>query len=411
MDPYSFRSESLQTRQRRFIGGLLLLVIGFGLGWWLRTPHPDTLEGFLGALERVSGSKSSTAVFESVWNTIKQDYLHQPVTNDELIEGAIAGMVNSLSDPYTIYLSSEQTKDFLGDIQGNFEGIGAEIGIKKDRLTVIAPLPDSPAAKAGVRAGDVILAIDDQPADFLTLTQAVDMLRGAKDTTVQVTVQNGDEDARTLTITRDAISVKSVKAERKTLENGKEYAFISISSFSDTTQAELHEAISDMILDSPDGIVLDLRNNPGGYLQAGIDVASVFLNEGDTVLFEEKGDGQRISYSTTGKHELKDLPVVVLVNEGTASAAEIVAGALRDDDGSQLVGVTTFGKGSVQDFIQLENGASVKITVARWLTPNGTSIDQSGLDPDQNVELTQDDYDNDRDPQLEAALQTLFPSE
>jgi len=301
-------------------------------------------------------------------------------------------------------MNPEETEAFSQDMEGTFDGIGVEIGMKNEILTVIAPLEGTPAAKAGLKVGDKILKIGDELTTDMSVDQAVTKIRGPKGTEVTLTVlQNGDNEPKEIKITRDTISVKSVKLETK----DGEIAIVKILKFGDDTTAEFNRVASRIITQKSKGIVLDLRNNPGGYLESAIDISSKFIPQGEVIVLEETSDGSKKNYDARGGSILSGLPVIVLVNGGSASASEITAGALRDDLGAILVGKKTFGKGSVQQLEKLSGGSSLRITIARWLTPNGDYIMEKGIDPTVDIDLTDNDYNNDRDPQMDRALEIL----
>lgn len=347
-----------------------------------------------------------TDLFWDVWEQLSTNYVDRPVNDEELFYGAVRGMVESIGDPYSIFLDPDETQLFQQELSGNFEGIGIEIGIKMDRLTVIAPLPDTPAAGAGLKAGDRILKIDGFDTTNIHLDYAVNLIRGEGGSVVMLTIQSKDEDeARDVEITRDVINVESVRWSVKEYQ-GATFVLVEILYFDDQTYSEFLKTANDILLEDPDGIILDLRNNPGGYLDSAIDVTGEFLNK-DIVVIEDFGSTQQ-EYASDKSGRLKNMNVVVLVNEGSASASEIVAGALQDHGRAVIIGEQTFGKGSVQDYSQFEDGASLKLTVAKWLTPDGRSIDEEGITPDIIVELTDEDYNNDRDPQLDAAYEALI---
>ncbi|MDD5464632.1 MAG: S41 family peptidase, partial [Candidatus Moranbacteria bacterium] len=279
---------------------------------------------------------------------------------------------------------------------------GAEIGNKNNQIVIIAPLADTPAQKAGLKAGDLLLKIDNQDTQGMTISDAVSKIKGPKGTEVTLTISRpGEFDSKEFKITRDTIVIKSVSFEMK-----DNIAYVKISSFMDTTTSEFKKTVIDILAKNPKGIVLDLRDNPGGYLDSAVDVSSEFIEDG-TILIEETKGGKQDKYSAKGDARLKDLKMVVLVNGGSASASEIVAGAMKDNKRAQIVGEKTFGKGTVQDYDQLPMGTSIKITIAKWLTPNGTSINEHGITPDIEVKLSDDDRNANRDPQLQKALELL----
>ncbi len=344
-------------------------------------------------------------LFWEAWNLMEDKYVDQAgLDREKMIYGAISGMIRAVGDPFSGFMNPEETNAFSNDMEGTFEGIGVEIGMKNDILTVIAPLEGTPAHNAGLRSGDKILKIENELTTDLTIDQAVARIRGEKGSEVTLTVlSNGVDDPKEIKIVRDTINVKSVNVEMK--EDG--IAIIKISRFGDDTTLEFSKAATQAITSRSRGIILDLRNNPGGYLESAIDISSKFVPKGKVVVSEESGDGSKKNFEARGGSILSDIPAVVLVNGGSASASEITAGALRDNLGVPLVGEKTFGKGSVQQLEKLSGGSSLRITVARWLTPNGEQIMDKGLDPNVHVELTQEDYNNDRDPQMDKALEVL----
>lgn len=391
------------------MGALVIFLIGLWIGWRLNGWPDDasTLGGLISKIRSLTAD-SQTAVLDEVWATIKSEYVDQPIKDSPLVEGAVKGLVEGLGDPYSIYLSPADTQEFKNEIQGTFEGIGAEIGIKREQLTVIAPLPGSPSERAGLQGGDIILEIDGQSTSGVSLDEAVRRLRGAEGTVVNLTVKNGEASPRAVNITRSKIEVESVTLENRRINEGSEavYAYLKLTSFTNTTDVEFKSLTRNLLVDQPQGIVLDLRNNPGGVLDTAVNIASQFLKKDSIILFEEKA-GAKTPYPVATDGELLDRPLIVLVNGGSASAAEILAGALQDNDRAQVIGSRTFGKGTVQNFIELNNQGSLKLTIARWLTPSGRSIDEAGITPDQEIELTGDDYNSDRDPQLDAAVRQI----
>ena len=346
------------------------------------------------------------SLFWSVWDLIKSKYVDtDSLDAKKMYYGAIKGMMEATGDPYTTFFDPSENKKFGEDISGNFEGIGAELGIKGGILTVVAPLQGMPAEKAGIRSGDKIIKIDGKEAADMTIEEAVDHIRGKKGTSVVLTIfREGANDTQDITVQRGVITVKSVTFEIK----DDNIAYIEITRFGDDTNKLFADAIKRLTAQKPRGLIIDLRNNPGGYLEGSIDVASKLLPKDNVVVIEESGNKTQKKMYTRGGDIGSGIETVVLINEGSASASEILAGALKDNRSNvTLVGKKSFGKGSVQEFIEMPQGTAAKITVARWLTPDGTQINEQGIKPDKEVELTNDDYQNNKDPQLDAALQTL----
>ena len=345
------------------------------------------------------------ALYWKVWDLLKEKYVDKnSLDAQKLLYGSIEGMLYATGDPYSSFFDPEQTRDFSQEMEGNFEGIGAELGIKDRILTIISPLEGSPAQKAGLRAGDKIIKIGDQISADISIDEAVDLIRGEKGTDIKLTVLHiNAEESEEITITRDTIVVKSVELEF--LEGN--IAHLEINKFADDTYKEFYAAKKEISNRSAEGIILDVRSNPGGYLDKTVDIASLMIPKGKVVVIEEDNAGQKRNLYTSGGDGLSQIPTVILINEGSASASEILAGALRDNQGVKIIGMKSFGKGSVQELISLPENSSVKITVAKWMTPNGDYIMDKGIEPDIKVELTEDDYDNDRDPQLEKALEIL----
>ena len=343
------------------------------------------------------------SLYWEVWNAVQSQFVKQPIDSHKLLHGSINGLVKSLDDPYSAFFDPEETKTFNEEISGMFEGIGAEIGIKDDHLVIVAPLPDSPAEKAGLLPGDAIVAIDGQITTDLSLDEAVTKIRGPKGTSVNLAIARGEEPAHDIQIERDTILVNTINWEIKTTGGGKDIAYLEISHYNSDTTGEFLKATQEILVAQPDGIIVDLRNNPGGFLDVAIDITSEFLDD-EVVLIEQLQNGDQQKYNAQGQGQLKNTPTVILVNEGSASASEIMAGALQDHKKATIMGSQTFGKGSVQDYRQFDDGSSLKLTIAKWLTPNGNSIDELGITPDIVVEMTLEDYENDRDPQLDAAL-------
>lgn len=369
----------------------MVMVVVFSLGFL--TGHYGLPPG--PSLPKGEGQSVDMTNFWATKRFIEEQYPGK-VNPQELITGASKGLVEGLGDPYSAYLTPDLVKQLDQELSGSVEGIGVEIGLKGGQPTVIAPLPNSPAARAGIAAGDVIIGVEGQPTQGLTLEEVTKKIRGTKGTKVTIDVKKpGQSQAQTLTLTREELKSPSV-----TLTYQGDVAIIDVSRFGDDTPAAFDKVTQDILAKKPRGIVLDLRSNPGGFLDGSIDVTSTFLTSG-AIVKEQFAHGKTETKNATGDGRLASYPLVVLVNKGTASAAEITAGALRDDRGIKLVGEKTFGKGSVQELKDLEDGAVLKLTIAEWLTPNGVSISKQGLNPD--VEVSSDNPE----AQLQAAINQL----
>ncbi len=348
--------------------------------------------------------------FWHVWNLLDEKFVKTststPLTDKEKVHGAIEGLVRAFGDPYTVYFPPEDAEMFEADIKGNFSGVGMEVGMRDDVITVIAPLPDSPAEKAGLIAGDIIVRINDESTEGISVDEAVQRIRGEKGTEVKFAIfRKGEEGFRDITVVRDTITIPTSKTEVR-----GDVFIISLYSFNAISEMEMQKALREYVKSGKSKLVLDLRGNPGGYLQSAVSIASYFLPIGKTVVRESYGaekeeDVYRSSGKELGTHAPKKF--VVLVDGGSASASEILAGALQEHKVATIIGAQTFGKGSVQELVTLDDGSSLKVTVARWLTPNGISISLAGLTPDIVVERTPEDRTAEKDPQLDAALDFL----
>lgn len=343
--------------------------------------------------------------FWEAWNIIHQEYVDQPVNDVSLMQGAIRGMMESLGDPHSTYMDPTTYQQANDQLAGSYEGIGAYVDTGGSYLTITTPIPGSPADKAGLRPGDQIIKIDGVDMTGIDPEVVRQKVLGPAGTTVHLTVaRSGQSGPLEFDITRAKIVVKS--ASGKMLDNG--IAYVQITTFGDTTSQELQDTLKQLMAQNPKGLVLDLRNNGGGYLNTAVDVASQFLDKG-VVLYEQYGNGTKNTYDVQPGGLATKVPMVVLINEGTASASEIVSGALQDAQRAKLVGVVSYGKGSVQNWVPLSNNeGAVRVTIAKWLTPSGRTIDKKGLTPDVYVPMTEADYKANRDPQLDAAVETLM---
>lgn len=355
------------------------------------------------------------SLFWKVWDTLSAKYFDKTrLVPSQMVYGAISGMVSSLGDPYTVFLPPSQNKVVEEDLSGSFEGVGIQIGYKGSQLAVVAPLPGSPAEKAGVKAGDFIIGIKDELKKIdrgtvgISLPEAVQAIRGSAGTRVTLTIiREGSDQPIVIDIVRANVQVPSVTLEF--VGPNKDIAHIRLMKFGSDTLSEWDSKVSEILSkNSVKAVILDLRNNPGGYLQGAVDIASDFIKTGNVVVIEQRSDGTKKDYKVESRlGKLTDLPVVVLVNGGSASASEILAGALRDDLGAKLVGETTFGKGTIQEPEDLDGGAGLHITIAKWLTPSGVWVNEKGLDPDIKIKI---DPNATSDAQLNAAIQ-LFLSQ
>lgn len=387
---------------------LISFVLGIIMGKQTHTVVVDTIkeEGNVynkGEKPKFLSKDVNFDIFWDVWELIEENYVYQPVNEVELLYGSLVGSVASLGDPHSVFFDPEITDDFNQEINGLFEGIGAEIAIKKDRLTIVSPLPDTPAEKAGLRSGDKVMAIDGEDTIGISLDYAVNKIRGPKGTEVVLTISRENlEDYLEVKIIRGKIKIQSVKYEF--LDNN--IVHLELRYFNENTGEDFNKAVIDIISKNPKGIIFDLRNNPGGLLNTAIEVASEWV-ENDVVVYERSSSGKLKKHESKGRARFNGFTTIVLVNEGSASGSEIVAGALKDYGLAILLGETTFGKGTVQSLFPLKDGSSLKLTVAEWLTPNENTIEGEGIDPDIEVELTEEDFSNDLDPQLDKAIELL----
>ena len=362
----------------------------FGREAVLKTPPPQ--------LVNVEG-ETDFSLFWEAWRKLERDFLEKDrIDYQEMIYGAIRGMTNSLQDPYTTFFNPEEAEEFEQELSGRYEGVGMEVAMRDNIITVVSPLEGTPAFHAGIKPGDKILKINDLSTKDMLLEEAVSLIRGEEGTTVTLLIDRVSWDTpRPIALQRNVIKIPTLKVEIR-----DDISIIRIYQFNSILLKEFAEASDDIF--STKKLVLDLRNNPGGYLDVAQKMAGWFLEKGDIVAWEDSSKEERKSYKAPGPSALSKYPMVVLINEGSASGAEILAGALRDNRGVKLIGQKSFGKGSVQEQIFLSGGSSMKITIAKWLTPNGHSINEQGLVPDIEV---QESLEDDVDLQLERALEVL----
>ena len=352
-----------------------------------------------------SDQQTLFAPFWETWNIIHDQYVDQPVDDVKLMQGAINGMMEALGDKHSTFMDPQTFESANAELAGSYEGIGAYVDTTADYLTIISPMPGSPAEKAGLQNGDKIIKIDGEDMTGINGELARRKVLGPAGSTVIITVSRKDvPEPLEFSIVRDKIVVKSATGEM--LEN--DIAYMQVNTFGENTTIELTAALTELMAQNPKGLVLDLRNNGGGYLSTSVEVTSQFISDG-VVLYEKFGDGKQNEFKALPGGLATEIPMVVLINEGSASASEIVAGALQDYGRAKLIGVVSYGKGSVQNWIPLSNDqGAVRVTIAKWYTPNDNTIDGVGLTPDVYVTMTEEDYKADLDPQLDAAVETLL---
>lgn len=407
-------NEIGSQKSYRFYWYILVAVLSFAIGWevsrlGLFTTNVIKIEKDSGNTGQLVGNQSKTNVdmglFWKIWGELEEKYVDEnALKNESMVYGAIKGMVDALNDPYTVFMTPEESVQFSESLEGMLEGIGAELTVKDKKLVIVSPLRKSPAEKAGLLAGDIIYKIEDEFAEEMTLVEAITKIRGKKGTTVTLTIARQKlEKPFDVTIVRDSIDIESVTMEK--LDNG--IVYLSVNQFNDKTNAEFSKYISELILNEPKGLIVDLRYNGGGYLDIAVQLLSYLLPK-DTlsVIIKEKGKEDQI-LRTNGNPKLLNVPLVVIVNDSSASASEIVAGAIQDHKRGIVLGTKSFGKGSVQEVEKFSDGSSLRVTIAKWFTPNNRSINKVGLTPDVVVEITDEDIKKTYDRQKEEAIKYL----
>lgn len=405
-----------QTQPRRnpfltILVSLLIAGVFFVFGYSTRSMMTVFSTSRLNKLtEQSTQPEVDFDLFWKVWSLVKSEYVQQPVADETLLYGAIQGIAGAVNDPYTIFLNSEDTAEFETSINGEFEGIGAEIGMKEGQLVVIAPLRESPAEQAGLQANDAIVEIDGVETAGMSIDEAVNKIRGPKNTQVVLSIYRiGAEDFQDISITRAVIEIPVLES-RVEEHSGKQIGIIILSHFNTNSSSAFIEAANELLRQDVDALILDVRNNPGGLLDESITISSQFIEDG-TIVTERFNDNSEKAYPAKGQTLFPaDLPLVVLINTGSASASEIVAGAIQDHERGTIIGSRSYGKASVQDYRIFDDGSSLKMTVAEWFTPNGTNINKQGITPDIEVEVTPEDRAAKRDPQFERAVEELTKS-
>jgi len=392
---------------------ILSLAAGFGGGVWVtRNGAVNSLPVIRELVNKRLGQPDNVdfSVFWDAWDTLNKKYVDpDKLDTQKMLYGAIEGMVNSIGDPYTVFFEPVVSEKFQEEISGSFGGVGIEIGKRSGAITVIAPLKDTPADRAGIKAGDKILKVDGKVVADLTIDSVVSIIRGKKGTKVALTLSR-DGTVKDYELTRETIRVPSIKWE---LIDGK-VAYLQIYTFNKNVDSDFQKAAEEILKSSATKLIIDLRNNPGGLLDSAINLAGWFLDTNQIVTMEESRDGSRQEFKSEGRGALKIYPTIVLINNGSASASEILAGALHDNRNIQLVGEKSFGKGSVQELENFKNGSSLKVTIAKWLTPKGRSISDLGIEPNFEVKIPEDAEEGSiefgkagKDPQLDKAIQLL----
>ena len=396
--------------------GVFLFGCGYKIGEYKTSINKIDIQNYslLNTQPSLSSNKTKNldfSLFWETWDKIEQKFIDKKKINSQkMFYGAIKGMVASLEDPYTFFLSPDENKQSKDDLKGRFEGIGAQLGLKDGQIIIIAPLKNSPSQRAGIKAGDFIVKVNNQSTKGWTLPQAVSKIRGPKGTTVRLTIQRGSLPEFTKDIVREQINIASVE-----LSYEKDVAYLKLNQFGENTAAEWDKAVDEIknkwLEKKIKGLILDLRDNPGGYLEGSVYLASEFIPEGKLVVRQESTTTENKDYNSMRTGNLLDIPMVVLINKGSASASEILSGALRDYGRATLVGEKTFGKGSVQEALELKDGAGLHITVAKWILPKGDWINGTGIEPKIKIENQIKDGNTmtrDQDKQLNSAIEELL---
>lgn len=409
MDDILDSHEKKTFLKRPLIRSIFIMAVvfaAFGAGFWLAYTYFPQKIVYTGIVNQDKGQpeKVDFALFWDAWDVIQRKFVDREKLNyQSMVGGSIEGLVRSLNDPYSVFFNTTTSKQFKESIQGSFGGIGAEIDIRDGLPTIVSALKDTPAERAGLQPNDKLLKVDDASVEGLSLEEVVSKIRGPKGTVVKLTIfREGLKEPKVFSITRATINIPVIEYE---LKDGVNY--VQIFQFSETLPSEFSKIVDKILNSGSNKIILDVRNNPGGFLETAVDVVSYFLEKDKVIVIEDFGNSKQDSFNSVGYNVLGSYNVVVLVNGGSASASEILAGALRDQKNIKLIGEKTFGKGSVQELETLKNGSSIKITVAHWLTPNKHLISGVGLEPDIKVELTEKDREEKKDPQLEKAMEII----
>ncbi len=411
------------TRPTRVFVGFLVPVFALLLGWQLGMRYAtvryndaqhrleDMLIGRAQTGATISNPKEEVNIelLWTTWRLLLANYLRpEEMDAQKMVEGAVAGMVAGVGDPYTLFMTADESDEFIDGLDGNLEGIGAELTAEGGIVRVVRLIKDSPAERAGLLPDDIVTKVADTEVSGKELQEVISLIRGPKGTTAQlevVRVKDGEDETKAFSIVRDQIHVPSAEYEEKTGTGGT-VGVLTISQFGGETVQEVRAILTQLDTTKVKGLVIDLRYNGGGYLDGAIDLVSMFVKEGKVV--SVAGKTERVDHEVTGNILLPDIPLVVLINAGSASASEIFAGAVQDHGRATIVGTQSFGKGTVQEVIDLPGGSSLRVTIATWLTPKGTDLGKHGVTPDVVVDRTTEDLEADRDPQLDAAMRELL---
>lgn len=399
----------------------LLPLLTLVLGWQLGTRYEaqklvdqkENLEfyytGGVGSGQTVTDPRDEVelSLLWSVWRILLNNYIEpQRLDTEKMLYGLVSGAVDAIGDPYTVFMTPKENTDFRNTLKGELQGIGAELTQRDDLIVVVAPLKGSPAQRAGLMPEDIIVEVDGESIEGQSLNQVVQKIRGPKGTQVTLTIyREGEDVTRDITITRDEITVPSTEYE--ILETGSGgIGYIALNQFANRTTTEVEQALESFRGTNLEGIILDVRFNGGGYLERAVDLTSMFMKQGKVVSVARR-EGQPDVHHVYGQPIDAETPMVVLINEGSASASEIVAGALQDYNRATVIGKKSFGKGTIQEIFELPGGSSLRVTIAKWLTPNGRDLAKEGIEPDIEVDRTLEHYENDEDPQLDSAIEWL----
>lgn len=403
MQQQATQSETVSKKRKKVLHAAVTVVVAaaiFGVGWMTGSGRLSVQNYQTVSSNSSLPAKLDYSSVDTVYQSLRQNFDGE-LSEAELLDGLKAGLAKATGDPYTEYLNPKAAGEFTKSLEGTFEGIGAQLGKDGSNVIIVSPISGYPAEKAGLQPKDVIAAINDESAYDLSVNEAVEKIRGEKGTSVKLTIAR-DGELKEFSIVREEINIPSVETE---IRDG--IGIMKISQFGDDTVRLAQEAAAEFKAANVRGIVLDLRSNPGGYLDGAVDVSSLWLDSNTPVLTERRDNVVIKTIRSRGTAVLKGIPTVVLINEGSASASEITAGALKDNGVATLLGQKSFGKGSVQQPVSLGNGGILKVTIARWFTPEGKNIDKEGISPDEKVEISSEDITTGRDPQLDAALSSL----